>query len=89
MKHSLGRCVIGSFDKHLHQVSICNGHRSVLSFILQKSTFFHFVYNGALIYEKYISFKIRKKFDDKGSGVLHKQEVNKKYNSKYQLNYSN
>ena len=36
LKHSRGRCVIGAFDKILHEGSIWNGHRDVLPFILQK-----------------------------------------------------
>ena len=39
LKHSYVRCVVGAFDKILHEGSICIGHRSVLSFILHKSTF--------------------------------------------------
>ena len=60
LKHSHGRCVIGYFDKNLHEVSICTGHRSVLSFILHKSTFLHFVHNGTRFYDKYISSKNKK-----------------------------
>ena len=36
LMHSHGRCVIGSFDKILHEGSICTGHRSVILFILHK-----------------------------------------------------
>ena len=36
LKHSHGRCVIGSFDKILHEGSLWTGHRAVLSFILHK-----------------------------------------------------
>ena len=36
LNHSYGRCVIGSFDKILHEGSIWTGHRAVLSFILHK-----------------------------------------------------
>ena len=46
LKHSHGRCVIGSFDKILHEGSLWTGHRAVISFILHKSTFQHFVHNG-------------------------------------------
>ena len=55
LKHSHGRSVIGSFDKILHKGSIWTGHRDVLSFILNKSIFIHFVHNGTRFYEKYIS----------------------------------
>ena len=84
LKHSHGRCVIGSFDKILHEGSIWTGHRAVLSFILHKSIFLHFVYNGTIFYYKYISSKNRIKYIDyDGSGVLLKHLVRKKYNSKY------
>ena len=90
LKHSHGRCVIGSFDTLLHEDSICTDNRAVLSFILHKSIFLHFVHNGARFYEKYISSKNKKIYiDDDGSRVFPKQEVRKKYNSKYQLTYSN
>ena len=36
LKHLHGRCVIGSFDKILHEGSIWTGHRAVISFILHK-----------------------------------------------------
>ena len=36
LKHSHRRCVIGSFDKNLDEVSLWTGHRAVLSFILNK-----------------------------------------------------
>ena len=57
LKHSHIRCVIGYFDKNLHEGSIWAGHTAVLSFILHESIFFHFVHNGARFYEKYISSK--------------------------------
>ena len=57
LKHSHGRCVVGSFDKILHEGSIWNGHRALLLFILHKSIFPHFVHNGTIFYEKYISTK--------------------------------
>ena len=43
LKHSHGRCVIGSFDKILHEGSLWTSHRAVISFILHKSIFQHFV----------------------------------------------
>ena len=46
LKHSHRRCVISSFDKILHEGSIWTGHRAVLSFILHKSIFLHFLHNG-------------------------------------------
>ena len=36
LKNSHGRCVIGAFDKVLHEGSIWTGHRAVLLFILNK-----------------------------------------------------
>ena len=55
LKHSHGRCVVGSFDKILHGGSLWTGHRAVISFILHKSTFQHFVHNGTKFYEIYMS----------------------------------
>ena len=48
LKHSHGRCVIYSFDEFLHEGSIWTGHRTVLSFILHKSIFIHFVHYGLM-----------------------------------------
>ena len=55
LKHSHGRCVVGPFDKILHEGSIWNGHRSVLSFILHKSIFIHFMHHGTRFYDNYIT----------------------------------
>ena len=60
LKNSHGRFVIGYSDKILHEGSIWTGHRAVLSFILHKQIFLHFVHNGTRFYEKYISSKHRK-----------------------------
>ena len=46
------------------------------------------MHNGTTFYDKY-NVKKLKKIDDDGSGVFPKQEVRNKYNSKYQLTYSN
>ena len=90
LKHSHRRCVIGSFDKILHEGSIWTGHRTVLSLILHKSIFLHFVHNCTIFYDKNISSKNRIKYiEDDGSGVIPKQLVRNKYNSRYQQNYSN
>ena len=90
LKHSHGRCVIGSFDKILHKGSLWNGHRDVISFILLKSIFLHFVHNGTKVYDKYISTKNWLKIiDDDGSGVLPKILVRKWSNARYQKSYSN
>ena len=55
LKHSHGGCVVGVLDKKLHELSIWNRPRSVLSFILHKSIFLHFVHYGTNFYEKYIN----------------------------------
>ena len=79
LKHSHGRCVVDAFDEILHEGSIWNGHRAVLSFILQKSIFLHFVHHGTRFYDKYITSYDRKKYmDDDGSGVFPKQKVRKR-----------
>ena len=62
--------MVGAFDKILHGGSIWTGTRSVISFILHKSIFIHFVHNGTIFYDKYITSDDRKKYiDDDGSGV--------------------
>ena len=69
LKHSHGRYVVGAFDKILHDGSIWTGNREVLSFILHKSKFLHFVHHGTIFYDKYITSDDRKKYmDDDGSG---------------------
>ena len=74
LNHSHGGCVFGGFDKILHEGYIWIGHRAVLSFILHKSIFLHFVRNGTRFYEKYISSKNKKEYiDDDRSGVFPKQ----------------
>ena len=66
--------MVGAFDKNLHEGYIWTGHRAVLSFILHKSIFLHFVHNGKIFYGKYISSDNKKKYiDDDGSGVFPKQ----------------
>ena len=55
LKHSHGRCVVVAFDMFLHEGSIWTGHRAVIYFILHKSIFICFVYNGTRFYYKYIS----------------------------------
>ena len=90
LKHSRGRCVVGPFDKNLHEGSIWTGRRSVISFILQKSIFIHFVHHGTIFYEKYITSDDRKKcLDNDESGVFPKQKVGNICNEKHQKTYSN
>ena len=36
LKHLNVRCVVGAFDKKLHEVTISTGNRNVFPFILQK-----------------------------------------------------
>ena len=73
INNSHGTCVIGSFDKNLHEGSIWNGHGAVLSFILHKSIFFTLcIMVQDFIWLKYI--------DDDGSGVIPKRMVGKWYN---------
>ena len=50
LKHSHERCFIVYFDKNLYEGSIWTGHRYILSFILHKSIFLHFVHNGTRFY---------------------------------------
>ena len=74
MKHSHGRCVVGAFDKNLHEGSIWNGHRYVISLISHKSIFLHFVHHGTIFDDKYITSDDRKKYiDDDGSVVFPKK----------------
>ena len=81
LKHSHGRCVVGDFDKILHEGSICTGHIDILFFILHKSICLHFVHHGKIFYDKYITSDDRKKcIDDDGSGFISKQKVRKLYN---------
>ena len=73
LKHLHGKCVVGTFDKILHKGSISTGNRYVLSFILQISICIHFVHNGIIFYDKYISSDLKNKhIDDEGSGVFTK-----------------
>ena len=89
LKHSHGRCVIGSFDKILHEGSLWTGHRALLPFILHKSIFLHFVHNGTRFYDKYISSKNwLKYFDDNGSGLFPKIVAKKWNNLKDHRSYS-
>ena len=87
---SNGRCVVDAFDKILHEVSIWNSNRDVISFILHKSIFLHFVHKCTKFNEKYITSDDKKKYiDHDGSGVVPKQYVRKRYNAKYKKTYSN
>ena len=46
LKHSHKRCVVVDFDKNLHTGYICTGPTAVISFILKKSIFLHFVHHS-------------------------------------------
>ena len=77
------------FDKNLHEGSLWTGHRAVISFILHKSIFQHFVQCGTKFYEKYMSSKNQLKyFDDNGSGLLPKIVAKKWKNLKDHRSYS-
>ena len=90
MKHSKVRCGVGDSDKILHRGSILNNTRSVLSIILYKSIFLHFVHHGTKFYDKYIKSDDRKKYIDyDGSGIFTKQMVKNLYSAKYQKTCSN
>ena len=70
--------------------SIWTGHRAVISFILHKSIFIHFLHHGTRFYYSYITSDDRKKYiDDDGGVVFPKQKVRNIYNEKYQKTYSN
>ena len=59
--------------KKKHEGSIWTRHRAILSFILQKSIFIHFVHHGTKFYDKYITSDDRKKYmDDDGCGIFSK-----------------
>ena len=55
LKHSHRGCLVGDFDKILHEGSIWTGQRAVLYFILQIYIFLHFVHHGTKIYDIYIN----------------------------------
>ena len=44
INHTHGKCVVGAFDKILHEGYNWTGPRSVLTFILHKSIFLEFVH---------------------------------------------
>ena len=89
LKHSYGRCVIGYFDKNLHEGSLWTGQRAFISFILHKSIFLHFVHNGTKCYEKYMSSQNQQKyFNYNGSGLLPKIVAKKWKNLKDHRSYS-
>ena len=72
LKHSHGRCVVGAFDKSLHEGSIWTGHRTILYFI-NNSPLCTSCYN---FYDKYITSYDRKKYiDDDGSGVFQNKSL--------------
>ena len=90
LKYSKRRCVVGAFDKILHERYIWTGPRAVLYFILQKSIFLHFIHHGTIFYRKYIKSNDRNKYIEyDGSGVFPKQKVIKLYNAKYHATYYN
>ena len=62
LKHSNARCVVGAFEKNLHERYLWTGHRAVLSFTLHKSIFPQFVHHGTIYYDKYITSDDRKTY---------------------------
>ena len=56
-KHSRVRFVVGSFDKNTHEGSICNGSISVISCIIPKNIFLHFVYYGRIFMTNILKYK--------------------------------
>ena len=59
LKHLHGRCVVGDFDKKLHEGYIWTEHRAVLYFSLHNYIFLHFVHHCTKSYDRY------KKSDDR------------------------
>ena len=85
LKHSHRRCEFSAFDKFLHEGYPWNGTWVVLSFVLYKKIFLHFLHHGTNFYDKYINTDDRKQYiDDDGSGVFPKHKDRKLYNAKYQ-----
>ena len=82
LNHSHGRCVVGAFDKILHEESIWTVPKTVVYFILHKSIFLHLLHHGTKFYDKYIKYDDRNKYTDNGwSGIFPKQKVIKLYNA--------
>ena len=79
LKYSHRRCVVGAFYKIPYEGYIWTVPISVLSFILHKSIFLHFVHHGTNIYDKYINTDDRKKIDFDGNGIFPKQKDSKLY----------
>ena len=76
LNHSHGMCVLVAFGKILHEVSIWTGPRAVLSFILHKSIFIHFVHHSTRFYDKYITSDDKNKYiDDDGSCIFSKKKL--------------
>ena len=82
--------MVGACDRILHEGYIWTGPRSVLSFILHKPIFIHFVHHGTRFHEKNIyTDNIKIYIDDYESGIFPKQKDRKLYNTKYQETYVN
>ena len=54
LKHSHGMCVVGAFDKVLHEGSIWTGHRAVLYFWSFTNQYFFTFYIMVQNFMKYI-----------------------------------
>ena len=89
IKHSHGRCVVGAFNKILHEGYFWNGHRALIYFILHKSILLHFLHHGTNFYEKYIESSDRKIcIDYYGSIIFPKKKVRNIQNEKYYVAYA-
>ena len=90
LKHSHGRCVVGAFDKKLHEGSIFIGPRTVLSLYSTNRHLLTLYIMVHIFYDKYIKSEDRKKYIDyDGSYIFPKLNIRNIYNSKYNAIYSN
>ena len=54
LKNSHERCLVGAFDKNLHEGYIWTGHRAVPYSIPRKIIILCFVHHGTTFYDRYI-----------------------------------
>ena len=82
-------CVVGAFDKILHEGSIWTRPRSVLS-LSSTNQYFFTLYIMVQDFLTYIQHLIEKKkyISDDRSHIFPKQKVRKLYNATYQNKYS-
>ena len=68
--HSHGMFVMGSFDNKNYEICFWTWHGVLLSFIVHKSIFNHFVHHGTKFYIRYIKYFTRTSLlDDDRTGV--------------------